>query len=152
MEPTWNQLEANLRSGACPRMEGFSEEANLSQHGPTWVNLEPIWANMTPTWANFEPTWLQVGPILPQKSKLEAMLKLSYITIGKQKKTTYQDTQSYLTWQCTIPGPVECVECLSKCRFACKGLNAEMQLVYCNHYVCWLWQKHWRQCTVQWFC
>ena len=109
MEPTWSQLEANLRGGACYCSDGFSEVAPLE---PPWALLQ-----FGPTWLQLEPTWSQLGskldPVCPKKSKLEAMLKLSYITRGKQK-STYQDTQSYLTWQCTIPGLAECVERLNE--------------------------------------
>ena len=86
MEPTWSQLEANLRGGACLRLEGFSEEANLE---PTWPNLSQLGANLGPKCPQLEPTSSQLGskldPFCFKKNKLEAMLKLSYITIGKQK-------------------------------------------------------------------
>ena len=85
MEPTWSQLEANLRGGACYCLEGFSEEANL---GPTWPNLSQLGANLgqhDPNLSQLRANLAKLDPSCFKKIKLEAMLKLSYITIGKQK-------------------------------------------------------------------
>ena len=72
MEPTWSQLEANLRGGACLRMEGFSEEADLE---PTWpnfsqldVNLGQRDPNLSQLRANLAPSWT---PFASKKTNLK---------------------------------------------------------------------------------
>ena len=89
MEPTWSQHGANLRptwGGGMSSHGGFFRGSHL---GANMAQLEPTWSQFGPTWPQLEPTSSQLGskldPFCLKKSKLEAMLKLSYITLGKQK-------------------------------------------------------------------
>ena len=93
MEPTWRQHGANMEP-TWGQLEGWGMLLlgwffRGSQLGANMAQLESTWSQFGPTWPQLEPTSSQLGSKLDscwfKKSKLEAMLKLSYITISKQK-------------------------------------------------------------------